>query len=126
MKRLIIIIFIILLSGCSNYRFTSNIDKKNVDEYFKPSEVTIYDKKALLDLEYTVLGAVEGSSCQVKEKNVPADIKEARTKARIHANNMHANGIVFQSCLHFKKDESCITNIICYGRALDVELPVND
>ncbi|TEW54556.1 hypothetical protein E2R68_07590 [Psychromonas sp. RZ22] len=123
MNRIIVIAFISLLSGCSHYQFTTNVDKQNFDTYFKPSQVTIYDKNELLDLDYTVLGAVEGSSCQEETKDVPADIKEARTKARINAANMHANGVIFQSCLNFEADQSCVTNIICYGRAIKVTLP---
>ena len=123
MNRLIFLTLIALLPGCSNFSFSSNVDKENFDNYFKPSKVTVYSKNDLLDLEYTVLGSVEGSSCQVKDINIPADIKEARTKARINAAEMNANGVVFQSCLSFKKDESCVSNIICYGRALDVVIP---
>ena len=126
MNRLIVIVFTVLVSGCSNYQFHSNIDKENVETYFKPSQVTVYDKKELLDLEYTVLGAVEGSSCQEAAIDLPASEKEARTKARIYAEDMNANGIVFQSCLNFEQDETCVSNVICYGRALNVETPAND
>ncbi len=126
MNRLITLVFIGLLSGCSNYQFNSNVDKENFDTYFKPSQVTIYDKKELLDLEYTVLGAVEGSSCQEAAIDLPASEKEARTKARINAADMDANGVVFQSCINFKQDETCVSNVICYGRALNIETPAND
>lgn len=121
LNRYSLLLFTALLSGCSNYQFNSNIDKHNFDDYFKPSQVTIYDKSDLNDLEYQVLASVEGSSCQEEQKDLPADIKEARTKARINAAEMQANGIIFQTCLHFEQDESCITNIICYARALDIE-----
>lgn len=126
MNRLIVIVFIALVSGCSHYQFNSNVDKENFETYFKPSKVTVYDKKQLLDLEYTVLGAVEGSSCQEAAIDIPANEKDARTKARINAADMNANGVVFQSCLNFKQDETCVTNVICYGRALDVVTPTND
>ncbi len=110
----------ILMSACSNMQFSSNLDKENFDEYFKPSQVTVYEKSDLLNLEYDVLGAVDGSSCQVEENDPPADIREARTNARIHAADLNANGIVFQSCIRFEQDKSCISNIICYARALHV------
>lgn len=111
---------IIFLTGCSNYQFSSNVDKENFDEYFKPSQVTVYSKSELKTLDYKLLGAVEGSSCQQESNDVPADIKEARTNARINAANMNANGIVFQSCINFDADETCISNIICYARAISV------
>lgn len=118
--RLIPVISSLLLLGCSNYQFSSNVDKENFDEYFKPSQVTIYDKSELTLLNYELLGAVEGSSCQEEPNDLPADIKEARTNARINAADMHANGIVFQSCIEFEQDKTCVSNIICYGRAIDV------
>lgn len=120
MLRFIALISAALLSGCSNYSFTSNVDKENFDEYFKPSQVTIYSKSDLKSLDYQLLGAVEGSSCQQDKKDLPANIKEARTNARINATNMNANGIVFQSCINFEADKTCLSNIICYARAIDV------
>jgi RcsF protein len=110
----------LFLSGCSHYKFSSNIDKENFDEYFKPSQVTVYTKSDLQNLNYKLLGAVEGSSCQEESNDIPADVKEARTNARINATNMNANGIVFQSCINFEADDVCLSNVICYGRAIHV------
>jgi RcsF protein len=112
----------LLLSGCSSYQFSSNLDKENFDEYFKPSQVIVYSKSDLKDLEYQYIGAVEGSSCQEDENQIPANSRDARTKARINAANMNANGIVFQSCLDFDADKTCRSNVICYGQAITVEL----
>jgi RcsF protein len=119
--RLFFILGVALLStACSNVHFSSNVDKENFETYFAPSSVVVYEKDDLEDLDFQVLGAVEGSSCQTKDNAVPADIREARTKARIHAADLNANGVVFQSCISFKEDKTCITNVICYGRALNV------
>lgn len=120
--RSITIFSTLILAGCSNYQFSSNVDKENFDEYFKPSQVTIYSKDELKLLDYQLLGAVEGSSCQQESNDLPADIKQARTNARINAADMNANGIVFQSCINFEQDDTCISNIICYGRAIDVSI----
>lgn len=123
MLRFIIISFsALLITACSNVNFSSNLDKKNFDNYFKPSQVTVYEKSQLQSLDYQFIAAVDGSSCQQEEKDRPADIKEARTNARIKAAEMNANGIVFQSCLSFEQDASCVSNIICYGRAINVRL----
>jgi len=125
MNRLLILTLLILIAGCSDYQLHSNVDKENFETYFKPSKVTVYDKQQLLDLEYTVLGAIEGSSCQIDEIDLPASEAEARTEARINAADMNANGVVFQSCINFERDESCVSNVICYGRALDVADPID-
>lgn len=121
-SRFTAVLAALFLSGCSNYPFSSNLDKENFETYFKPSQVTVYEKSDLADLNYQSIGAVDGSSCQTDEHQLPADIKEARTNARINAANMNANGIVFQSCLTFEADKSCVSNIICYGQALDVDV----
>ena len=127
MRRFLIIFCCsFIISACSNFDFSSNLDKENFDEYFKPSQVTVYEKSELANLDYQFIRAVEGSSCQEQENDRPADIKEARTNARIHAADINANGIVFQSCISFAKDETCITNIICYAQALDVLLPEDE
>jgi RcsF protein len=113
----------LFITACSNFNFSTNLDKVNFDEYFKPSQVTVYEKPQLEELDYIFIRAVEGSSCQEQENDRPADIKVARTNARIQAANINANGIVFQSCISFPEDKICITNIICYAQALDVLLP---
>jgi RcsF protein len=110
----------LILTGCSNYQFSSNLDKNNFDTYFKPSQVTVYERSDLVNLDYQLIAAVEGSSCQETINDIPADLKDARTQARINAADMNANGIVFQSCLTFEADKTCLSNIICYGQALNV------
>jgi len=119
-RLLLLICSALFLGACSNFQSTSNVDKQHFNEYFIPSQVPIYEKNELLTLDYEVLGAVEGSSCQIKENDLPADIREARTKARVNAAALHANGISFQSCITFEPDSVCLSNIICYGRALDI------
>ena len=121
-RSVLLVCCVLSVSACSNFQFSSNLDKNNLAEYFTPSKVTIYEKSELPELEYEVLGAVEGSSCQENLNDRPADIKQARTRARIRAAELNANGIVFQSCINFAQDKSCISNIICYARALDVTL----
>ncbi|MFT6986088.1 MAG: RcsF protein [Psychromonas sp.] len=124
MLRVIVISsYILLLSACSNFQFSSNLDKDNFNEYFKPSQVTVYEKSQLAALDYTFIGTVEGSSCQENANDRPADIKQARTNARINAAGKNANAIVFQSCLTFDPDKVCISNIICYGQTFHVSQP---
>lgn len=120
MRVLFISLFLLLTTACSNFDYSTNLDKENFDEYFKPSQVVVYQKSDLDDIDHDVIGAVDGSSCQQKENDIPANERDARTKARINAADMNANGIVFQTCLTIEPDKACITNVICYGRALNV------
>lgn len=122
MRLLFISLFSLLTTACSHFNYSTNLDKENFDEYFKPSQVIIYQKSELAGLDYHVISAVDGSSCQQKENGIPANERDARTKARLNAADMGANGVTFQTCLTIKPDKACITNIICYGRALDVSI----
>jgi len=121
MRFILVLGFSILLSACSHFEFSSNMDKDNFNQYFKPSQVIIYEKSELNKLDYAFIGAVEGSSCQAEENDRAADIKQARTNARIKAADLYANGIVFQSCITFPADAVCKSNIICYGQAIHVD-----
>lgn len=121
-RLLFISLCLLFTTACSNFNYSTNLDKDNFDEYFKPSQVIIYQKSELNDLDYRVISAVDGSSCQQKENEISANERDARTKARFNAADMGANGITFQTCLTIKPDNACITNIICYGRALDVSI----
>ncbi|KPU82762.1 hypothetical protein JI57_03445 [Psychromonas sp. PRT-SC03] len=120
MQHFIILFTTLLLSACSQYPFSSNVDKQNFTTYFKPSSVTIYSKEDAKKLDVQWLGAITGSSCQVKPNDRPASQSDARTKARINAANIGANGIVFQTCLTFDADSSCLSNVICYALAISV------
>jgi len=125
MNRFSAVLCCFFLSGCSQYQFSSNLDKENFTTYFQPSKVTIYEQATLPTLDYTTLGAVDGNSCQEKENDLPASLSEARTQARINAAAMNANGLVLQTCLNFERDKFCVSNIICYGQAIKVT-PDND
>ncbi|WP_257797879.1 Rcs stress response system protein RcsF [Psychromonas sp. CD1] len=122
MQRFIIIFTTLFLSACSQYPFSSNVDKQNFVTYFKPSSVLIYSKEEAKKLNVQWKGTVTGSSCQINVNDRPASQSDARTKARINAANLGANGIVFQTCLNFDADSSCLSNVICYARALSVEI----
>lgn len=125
-NRLFILLVSTILVGCSNFDFSSNVDRDNFEKYFRPSQVTVFDKQELQGQDYQVLGSVQGSSCQEQENDLPADAKEARTKARINAYELNANGIIFQSCINFPRDETCVSNVICYGQAIKVFADTNE
>jgi len=125
MNRFSAMLCCFFLSGCSQYKFSSNLDKENFTTYFQPSTVTIYEQDSLATLNHTSLGAVDGNSCQEKDIDLPASLSEARTQARINAAAMGANGLVLQTCLNFEQDDFCVSNIICYGQAIKVT-PDND
>lgn len=121
MLRFTLLFTTLLLGACSQYPFSSNVDKQNFSTYFKPSSVTIYSKEEATKLDAQWLGAITGSSCQIEINDRPASKADARTKARINAANLDANGIVFQTCVTFEADSSCLSNVICYARAISVE-----
>ena len=72
-----------LITACStNYSFNSNLDSNTINEYFKASEVQVYQGSLQPEGAYKVIGLVEGESCQELTNAVPASKADARTKLR--------------------------------------------
>jgi RcsF protein len=119
MKRLILMMPLIA-SGCADFSFSSNLDKENFDEYFKPGGVQIYEQGQLADLNYLYLGTVEGESCQSDAKQPIPNAGEARTQARRRVADMGGNAVTFDKCVEFNDTPGCLKQVICYGQALKV------
>ena len=110
-----------LLSSCSgNYTFSSNLDTKNFQEYFKPSKVEIFENEKDIVGHYKLIGMVEGESCQLKAHHAPPNEIDARTQARSKAYDLGANGIVFTSCIQLD-DMQCTDLLVCYGQIYTIE-----
>ncbi len=122
MKKLIIVLGL-FLSGCSNYSFNSNLDKENFDEYFKPSQVKVYEKTDLTDKQYLFVATVEGESCQRDDRDPVATPADARTQARLAAADTGANGIIFNACITLTEDSICQASVVCYAKAIKVAEP---
>ncbi|MDO2949374.1 Rcs stress response system protein RcsF [Aeromonas simiae] len=119
MKRLILMMPL-LASGCANFAFNTNLDKKNFDDYFKPSGVELYQQSQLADLNYLYLGTVEGQSCQEKSDQPVPSAATARTEARTKVADMGGNGLVLDKCSELTGTSGCLKQIVCYGQALKV------
>ncbi|MCE0558096.1 MULTISPECIES: Rcs stress response system protein RcsF [unclassified Motilimonas] len=120
--RAYILLTPLLLVGCSQYSFNSNVDKENFDQYFKPSQVTVYDKAQLETLNYIHLTTVEGSVCQQQANEPKPTLADARTQARLAAADAGANGIIFTRCIE-TSDDICLAASLCYGQAIKVAEP---
>jgi len=109
-----------LLSSCSNYTFTSNLDQENIKDYFAPSSVTIYENDTQLPTIKQYISAVEGESCQIENNDPPANKIEARTQARKKAFKLKANAVVFSNCTQ-TQTKQCTQLVICYAKAYQVQ-----
>ncbi|WOT04218.1 Rcs stress response system protein RcsF [Shewanella youngdeokensis] len=120
MKYLLPGSLIILLSACAgDFTFKSNLDSDAINDYFKASDVTVYEGNVQPTGSYEIKGLVEGESCQIATSDVPASIAEARTLARRAAADKQANGIVVKSCLIIDEPTTnCISRAICVGQAI--------
>ncbi|GGZ12219.1 Rcs stress response system protein RcsF [Shewanella fodinae] len=119
MKQLVIFPLAAMLCACgSDYTFNSNLDRKAFKEYFKPSEVQLFDHSQPT-VAYDTLGLVEGSACQMEENGVPASLADARTDARRKAADIKANGLIIKSCTELKEPgKGCYSSAICVGQAI--------
>ncbi|GLP96690.1 Rcs stress response system protein RcsF [Paraferrimonas sedimenticola] len=106
-----------LISGCANMEFKTNLDADNFKEYYKASEVEIYESEADAPEQHLNMGLVEGSSCQETQDAPPPNEAEARTQARREAADLGANGVIFQQCIK-ETSNICVAEYICYGQAI--------
>ncbi len=110
----------LLLSACaSDYVFKSNLDGKAINEYFKVSDVVLYDGDVQPKGNIEVLGLVEGEACQETEKDAPPQMSDARSNARRAAADLGANGFVVKSCFMINEpDNGCYSRALCVGQAI--------
>lgn len=111
----------VLLSGCQDVAFESNLSPKNFEEYLKPAMVEVYTDQSILKHRYHSMGMVSGLACQETPDDFIARESEARTTARVKAAEMGANGIVFGKCIRLEKTASCAVSVTCYGEAFKVD-----
>lgn len=111
---------VLLLSACaSDYSFNSNLDSEAINDYFKASDVILYEGDTLPKGHYELKGLVEGESCQADTNGAPASLADARTEARRNAADKGANGIIIKQCVIFEEAaQGCISRALCVGQAV--------
>lgn len=121
MKKLLFPALVMLLSGCAGeYTFNSNLNGEAIDDYFKASDVAVYEN-GLPKGQFEPVGLVEGESCQIGENDAPASIVEARTIARRKAADKGANGLLIKTCfVSPEQSQQCISSAICIGQAIKI------
>lgn len=112
-----------LLAGCSGYSFHTNLDKENFTEYFKPGSVNLVTEEQIADLDYRILGTVEGNACQQETRDPAPTEGDARTDARIKTADLGGNGLIISKCLTLDATPGCVSSVVCYGQALNVVEP---
>lgn len=125
MKMILSSALVLLLSACaSDYSFNSNLNGEAIDDYFKASDVTLYEGDTLPKGHYELKGLVQGESCQANINAVPASLADARTEARRAAADKNANGIIIKQCVMFEEAaQGCISRALCVGQAIKTATP---
>ena len=120
MKYLLPSALLLVLSGSAgDYTFNSNLDSDAINDYFKASDVTVYEGALQPVGPFEIKGLVEGETCQVSENDAPASIVEARTIARRAAADKQANGLVIKNCLLIEDaTQNCVSRALCVGQAI--------
>lgn len=108
------------LSGCANWGFDSNVSPEGIKDYYKGSNVRIYQKEDLADVNYVVLSSVEGEACQIKTTDAAPKEAEARSNIRRRAADLGANGLLLDRCIRFEDMPGCIEQVLCSGQAIKV------
>lgn len=108
------------LAGCANWGFDSNVSPEGIKDYYKGSDVRIYQKEDLADVNYVVLSSVEGEACQIKTTDAAPKEAEARADIRRRAADLGANGLLLDRCIRFEDMPGCIEQVLCSGQAIKV------
>ena len=108
----------LLIGGCGNFEFKSNLHPDNFRKYYKPSQVSEMTYAEVEKYDYHSFGSVSGLSCQINEIDVPATEAAARTEARLKAVDLGANTIVFGKCIKLKNTPACYVSVTCYADAI--------
>ncbi|GAA5190434.1 Rcs stress response system protein RcsF [Ferrimonas gelatinilytica] len=108
---------LLLLTACSNdYRFSSNLDPDNFEDYFAAGNVVLVDT---LPPQAEALGVVEGQSCQREAQDPAPNGAEARTDMRRNAAQLGADAVKLLRCSEVDPEASgCLALMVCYGQAL--------
>ncbi|WP_299007735.1 Rcs stress response system protein RcsF [uncultured Shewanella sp.] len=121
MKPLLSIILILLLNACNNtnYTFNSNLNRDAIEDYFKPSEVTVYEGEDQPSEPFEQKGLVRGEACQTQKNGVPITLADARTLARRAAADRNANGLIIKNCVLIDElTPGCFSSAFCVGQAI--------
>jgi RcsF protein len=129
-KMKLLALLAMTVTGCaSNYTLSTNVDKENFQRYFSHSQVKVVENTSKFTSRYKLIGLVEGEDCQVKAHHAAPNKIAARTQARRKAFEQNANAIVFTGCALINDKQTskqCISTIVCYGQAYQVEQVNND
>ncbi|AZQ09861.1 Rcs stress response system protein RcsF [Shewanella khirikhana] len=111
---------LLALAGCSSdYRFSSNLDREAINDYFKASDVVLFEANQQPSGRYEILGLVEGEACQASPQDVPVSLADARTDARRKAADKGANGLIIKNCtLITEPGGGCSSRSLCVGQAI--------
>ena len=122
MKTLLIAPLVLLLSACAgDYKFNTNLDGEAIDEYFKASDVAVFEGNIHPSVPFDIIGLVEGETCQEGANDAPASISEARTLARRAAADKGANAILIKKCMVFEEQtQACFSRAVCVGQAIKI------
>ncbi|ADN75185.1 lipoprotein, putative [Ferrimonas balearica DSM 9799] len=108
----------LLLTGCAgDYAINSNLSRDNFEQYFAPSQVALLSADTPIG-NATVLGLVEGISCQSDNRDVPANDADARTDMRLQAGKLGADAVRLHQCLALEEQPGCVAARACYGQAI--------
>lgn len=129
MKLIISIVLILLVNACSNnnYTFNSNLNRDAIEDYFKPSEVTVYEGDKQPSEQFELKGLVKGEACQTQQNGVPVTLADARTLARRAAADKNANGLIIKNCVLIDEPTPrCFSSALCIGQAIKTSSKKND
>ncbi|TLU61329.1 hypothetical protein FE810_15065 [Thalassotalea litorea] len=113
-------LLILLLSGCTNIRFTTNtIDW--LESGFEAQEVETYSFAEIMTYNATYLGSVSEEYCHTKKLNPAPTFTPLVKELKIETQKLGGNAIVLNPCEKIKDYSSCSTLLRCNASAYSID-----
>lgn len=108
-----------LLSGCTWFSFSTNVDPENFREYFKASGVSEITRAQMASLDaYDDLGMVESSDCMETEDDAAPSKGVAMKTLLEQASDKGADAVAGAKCVTVTDTLKCKEEITCYAQAI--------
>ena len=122
MYRGLIVISLLVLSGCAGFGQVERVADLSVKQLRQVNNIQFYESDK--DLNYTSLGRIKGISCKGSPFSGDTSKEAAMTQLRIKAVKLGANSVLYPTCSHDTSVDwgnNCWESWVCIGEAAIVK-----
>lgn len=111
---------ILLLSGCSNVRISSNTGDW-VETGFRAGKVKTYSFEELMSYNHRYLGSLNEEYCHTEKIDPAPSVKHLERQLKADVQELGGNAIVLEPCEKLSNYGSCTTLLRCQATAYVID-----